>query len=111
MAPFVGERFGNPSGVHATAQQAKNAIEAAREQIAASIGARDRVALGDHTNRYMRHLAANDHRPVLFDDGVGNDDALDGINDGARLIEISASGASWAPRWSRLVEACEEFRC
>jgi len=39
MDPFVGERFGNPSGVHATAQQAKNAIEAAREQIAASIGA------------------------------------------------------------------------
>jgi len=39
MVPFVGERFGNPSGVHATAQQAKNAIEAAREQIAASIGA------------------------------------------------------------------------
>lgn len=39
MAPFVGERFGNPSGVHATAQQAKNAIEAARERIAASIGA------------------------------------------------------------------------
>lgn len=39
MAPFVGERFGNPSGVHTTAQQAKNAIEAAREQVAASIGA------------------------------------------------------------------------
>ena len=39
MAPFVGARFGNPSGVHATAQQAKNAIEAAREQIAAAIGA------------------------------------------------------------------------
>jgi cysteine desulfurase len=39
MAPFVGERFGNPSGVHTTAQQAKNAVEEAREQIAASIGA------------------------------------------------------------------------
>lgn len=39
MAPFVGERFGNPSGIHATAQQAKNAIEEAREQIAAAVGA------------------------------------------------------------------------
>ena len=39
MAPFVGERFGNPSGVHTTAQQAKNAVEEARERIAASIGA------------------------------------------------------------------------
>ncbi len=39
MTPFVGERFGNPSGIHAMAQQAKNAIEAAREQIASAIGA------------------------------------------------------------------------
>ena len=39
MAPFVDERFGNPSGVHTTAQRAKNAVEEVREQIAASIGA------------------------------------------------------------------------
>jgi cysteine desulfurase len=39
MAPFVGDRFGNPSGVHTQAQQAKNAVEEAREQIAAAIGA------------------------------------------------------------------------
>ena len=39
MAPFVAERFGNPSGIHTTAQQAKNAVEEAREQIAAAIGA------------------------------------------------------------------------
>ena len=39
MAPFVAERFGNPSGIHTTAQQAKNAVEDAREQIAAAIGA------------------------------------------------------------------------
>ena len=49
--------------------------------------------------------------PDVFDDGVGDDGAFDGIGDGARSIEISASGASWAPRWSRLVESCEEFRC
>jgi len=39
MAPYIGERFGNPSGIHTTAQQARNAVEEAREQIAASIGA------------------------------------------------------------------------
>jgi cysteine desulfurase len=39
MAPFIGERYGNPSGVHTTAQQAKNAIEASRERIAVAIGA------------------------------------------------------------------------
>jgi cysteine desulfurase len=39
MAPYLGERFGNPSGIHATARQAKNSIEEARERIASSIGA------------------------------------------------------------------------
>jgi len=58
---------------------------------------------GDHLEVHLE--------PDLFDDGVGDDEAFDGITDGARSIEISASGASWAPRWSRLVEACEEFRC
>ena len=39
MAPYLGERFGNPSGIHATARAAKNSIEEARERIAAAIGA------------------------------------------------------------------------
>lgn len=39
MVPFIGDQFGNPSGVHATARQAKNAIEAARERIADALGA------------------------------------------------------------------------
>ena len=39
MAPLLGDRFGNPSGVHATARQAKNVIEEARERIAAAVGA------------------------------------------------------------------------
>jgi cysteine desulfurase len=41
MLPFFGERFGNPSGkAHAFAQDAHRAVEAAREQLAAAIGAR-----------------------------------------------------------------------
>ncbi len=39
MAPYQGDRFGNPSGVHTVARVAKNAIEEARERIAAAIGA------------------------------------------------------------------------
>mgnify|MGYP001816152654 FL=1 len=38
------------------------------------------------------------------------DDAV-GLLDTGRLIEISATGASWAPRWSRLVEACGAYAC
>jgi tRNA threonylcarbamoyladenosine biosynthesis protein TsaE len=44
------------------------------------------------------------------DDGAGGD-ADDVLTDTSRLIEISASGSHWAPRWDRLVEACARFRC
>jgi len=40
MAPFGTEAFGNPSGVHGISRTAKNALEDAREEIAALIGAR-----------------------------------------------------------------------
>lgn len=40
MAPFVSDNFGNSSGVHATSRRAKNALEDARERIAALIGAK-----------------------------------------------------------------------
>jgi cysteine desulfurase len=39
MRPFRAEAFGNPSGAHATARAAKTALEEAREQIAAALGA------------------------------------------------------------------------
>ena len=58
---------------------------------------------GDHL---VVHL-----EPDLFGDEFSGDDDLVAFSDAARLIEISASGASWAPRWSRLVESCESFRC
>jgi tRNA threonylcarbamoyladenosine biosynthesis protein TsaE len=37
--------------------------------------------------------------------------AADGDDETARLIELSASGSSWAARWPRLVESCEELTC
>lgn len=39
MAPFGSDRFGNSSGVHDVSRRAKNALEEAREQAAAMIGA------------------------------------------------------------------------
>ncbi|MFZ0015459.1 MAG: cysteine desulfurase family protein [Acidimicrobiia bacterium] len=39
MAPFGSQSFGNPSGVHGVSRVAKNALEEAREQIAAILGA------------------------------------------------------------------------
>jgi len=40
MLPFLGDRFGNPSGVHAVARDARTALEEARDVVAACLGAR-----------------------------------------------------------------------
>ncbi|MFM8302869.1 MAG: aminotransferase class V-fold PLP-dependent enzyme, partial [Actinomycetota bacterium] len=40
MEPFLGEVFGNPSGIHSVARRAKTALEAAREEIATGLGCR-----------------------------------------------------------------------
>src|SRR5438874_10064518 len=40
MEPFLGDRFGNASSVHAPGREARKAVDEAREQIAAVIGAR-----------------------------------------------------------------------
>ncbi len=39
MEPYLGDAYGNPSGVHAVSRRAKNAIEEARERVAALLGA------------------------------------------------------------------------
>lgn len=39
MLPWLGERHGNPSSVHAFGQEARAAVETARQQVAASINA------------------------------------------------------------------------
>ncbi|MFP4553444.1 MAG: cysteine desulfurase family protein [Actinomycetota bacterium] len=40
MAPYGHDTFGNPSGVHGVSRAAKNALEEARERVAAVIGSR-----------------------------------------------------------------------
>jgi cysteine desulfurase len=39
MIPFLGERFGNPSSIHQTGRDARAAVDAARDTIAAALGA------------------------------------------------------------------------
>ncbi len=38
MEPFLGDTFGNPSGVHGVSRRAKNAVEEARERASAILG-------------------------------------------------------------------------
>jgi cysteine desulfurase len=40
MLPFLTERFGNPSGAHAMAREARKALDEARDDVAACLGAR-----------------------------------------------------------------------
>ncbi len=40
MLPWLGEQYANPSSVHHFGQQARHAVENAREQVAAALGAR-----------------------------------------------------------------------
>ena len=42
MEPFLGDRFGNPSSIHRFGRQARNALEQARERVAAAMGAKRR---------------------------------------------------------------------
>lgn len=39
MLPFLGEKFGNPSSPHAAGREARHAVEKARDQVAALLGA------------------------------------------------------------------------
>src|SRR3954451_15273698 len=40
ILPWLGERFGNPSSLHQFGQAARNAVEEAREKVAALLGGR-----------------------------------------------------------------------
>lgn len=63
---------------------------------------------GDHLVVHLQPDPFIDDDPAVADESDADAEAL---LDAARLIEISASGSNWASRWSRLVEACEAFRC
>jgi cysteine desulfurase len=45
MAPYLDERFGNPSSMHRWGRQARNALEEARERLATALGAKRREVI------------------------------------------------------------------
>jgi cysteine desulfurase len=74
MLPWLAERWGNPSSVHRFGQAAREAVEAAREQVAALVGAEPPelvfTASGTEGNNAVlfhvaRKAAARDHRGHL----------------------------------------------
>ena len=57
MLPYLGEHFGNPSSVHHLGQRAAFAVNQAREQVAAMLGARPREVLFTSGGTESIHLA------------------------------------------------------
>lgn len=66
------------------------------------------ATLGDHlevrlSRDELADLDADDAGDARHDEDLGLDDA--------RLIELHATGPSWAGRWDRLTRAMEAYRC
>jgi cysteine desulfurase len=74
MLPFLQGSFGNPSGQHAAARAAKTAVEEAREQVAAALGAKPAEIVftggGTEADNLAVKGAARSARDRGFGDGV-----------------------------------------
>jgi cysteine desulfurase len=74
MLPFLQGSFGNPSGQHAAARAAKTAVEEAREQVAAALGAKPAEIVftggGTEADNLAIKGAARSGRDRGFGDGV-----------------------------------------
>ena len=74
MLPFLQGSFGNPSGQHAAAREAKTAVEEAREQVAAALGAKPAEIVftggGTEADNLALKGAARSARDRGFGDGV-----------------------------------------
>src|SRR5919109_3689499 len=74
MLPFLRDGFGNASGTHAVARAAKTALEEAREQVAAAVGARPSEVVftggGTEADNLALKGAAHSARQRGLGDGV-----------------------------------------
>jgi cysteine desulfurase len=72
MEPFLGEVYGNPSSLHAAGQEARRALDDARDRVAAALGARAEEVVftsggteADNLALIGRFLAERERRPHL----------------------------------------------
>ncbi|MCX7896530.1 MAG: cysteine desulfurase [Rhodocyclaceae bacterium] len=70
MMPFLTDRYGNPSSRHAWGRQARRALDKAREQVAAAVGAHPTEVIftsgGSEANNLFLKGAASATRPGLI---------------------------------------------
>ncbi|HVM09737.1 MAG TPA: cysteine desulfurase family protein [Acidimicrobiales bacterium] len=91
MLPFLTEHFGNPSGSHAVARRAKEAIEDAREEVAAALGClpREVVFTGGGTEADNLAIAG-----ALRAAGAGSRAVCSAIEHHAVLHPVESRGGS-----------------
>jgi cysteine desulfurase len=108
MAPYLAETFGNPSSLHRWGRAADAALEAAREEAAAAIGARPREVLfvrgGTESDNlallgWCAAVSAQGQRPTLAVSALEHHAVLQSAESARRLgahvhvLDVGASGA------------------
>lgn len=100
MMPYLDENFGNPSSVHSMGRQAREAVESARDHVAALLGASDRdevifTSSGTESDNWAIFAAAqaNDGRGHVITTAVEHEavrKACDRLEDnGLRVTRLS----------------------
>jgi cysteine desulfurase len=120
MLPWLGERHGNPSSIHRFGQAAREAVEAAREQVAALIGARPLevvfTASGTEANNAVLFHAARSVGPGPREAGRRGHLVISAIEHpsvreaAARLAEEGTEVTRVSPRGDGVVPAEDMIR-
>lgn len=101
MLPWLGERHGNPSSVHRFGQAARNAVEEAREKVAALLGGRPPevvfTASGTEANNaVLFHIARNSGGGHLVISAVEHPSIREGAarleKEGMQVTRVSPGG-------------------
>ncbi|HEY7215645.1 MAG TPA: cysteine desulfurase family protein, partial [Thermoanaerobaculia bacterium] len=105
MLPWLGERHGNPSSIHSFGQAARNAVEEAREKVAALIGGRPPevvfTASGTEANNAVLAHAALHGRGHLVISAIEHPSIREGAarleKEGFEVTRVSPGGDGIVP--------------
>ncbi|MDR2031916.1 MAG: cysteine desulfurase [Azoarcus sp.] len=102
MLPWLGEHFGNASSLHALGRRARMAVETAREQVAAAVGAQPGEVIftsggSEANNLFIKGMAANRAPGILAVSAIEHPCVLEParqlIRQGWRLREIAVTAS------------------
>ncbi len=118
MLPWLGERHGNPSSIHGFGQAARNAVEEAREKVAALVGGRPPevvfTASGTEANNAVLAHAAQRGRGHLVISAIEHPSIREGAarleKEGFEVTRVSPGGDGIVPAAAVLAALRPETR-